>query len=96
MPRPALALSPKAEEDNPDPSKLAPAAVIGWEELKERLVDQQNEMKKMAEYVAVGATGANQCVENSCPYPRESRLARHCRQSEDEPLVEFCLLVSGR
>lgn len=54
---PALASSPKAEEDNPDPSKLAPVAVIGWEELKERLVSQQNERKKMAEYVAVGATG---------------------------------------
>ncbi|CAM9527929.1 unnamed protein product [Ectocarpus sp. 4 AP-2014] len=43
----------KAEEDNPDPSKLAPAAVIGWESLKERLVGQQQEMKKMAEFVAL-------------------------------------------
>lgn len=44
---------PKAEEDNPDPSKLAPAAVIGWENLKERLVEQQKEMQKMASFVAV-------------------------------------------
>lgn len=43
----------KAEEDNPDPSKLAPAAVIGWESLRERLVEQQEEMKKMGEFVSV-------------------------------------------
>ncbi|CAM9386155.1 unnamed protein product, partial [Scytosiphon promiscuus] len=43
----------KAEEDNPDPSQLAPAEVIGWESLKERLVGQQQEMQKMAEFVAL-------------------------------------------
>lgn len=52
---PCLVLSTKAEEDNPDPSKLAPVALIGWENLKERLVGQQKEMQKMAEFVAVGA-----------------------------------------
>lgn len=49
---------PKAEEDNPDPSKLAPVAVIGWENLKVRLVGQQQEMQKMAEFVAVGDAAA--------------------------------------
>lgn len=43
----------QAEEDNPDPSQLAPAEVIGWESLKERLVGQQQEMQKMANFVAV-------------------------------------------
>lgn len=43
----------KAEEDNPDPFKLAPTAVIGWESLKERLVEQQKEMQKMAAFVSV-------------------------------------------
>ena len=48
-------LSPQAEEDNPDPSKLAPVAVIGWESLKERLVEQQKEMQKMAAFVSVSS-----------------------------------------
>lgn len=43
----------KAEEDNPDATKLAPTAVIGWENLRERLVVQQKEMAKMAEFVTV-------------------------------------------
>lgn len=47
----------QAEEDNPDPGKLAPAAVIGWECLKERLVEQQKEMHKMAAFVAVRGGG---------------------------------------
>lgn len=49
---------PKAEEDNPDPSKLAPVSVIGWENLKSRLVGQQKEMQKMADFVAVGCAAA--------------------------------------
>eukprot|EP00752_Nemacystus_decipiens_P017929 g16072.t1 len=50
----------KAEEDNPDPSKLTPVAVIGWENLKIRLVGQQKEMQKMAEIVTLlqNRTGA--------------------------------------
>lgn len=47
----------QAEEDNPDPTKLAPAAVVGWESLKERLVEQQKEMEKMTKFVAVGPHG---------------------------------------
>ncbi|CAM9440053.1 unnamed protein product, partial [Pylaiella littoralis] len=43
----------KKAKDNPDPSKLAPVALIGWENLKERLVGQQKEMQKMAEFVAL-------------------------------------------
>ena len=53
-----FASPPKAEEDNPDPSKLTPVAVIGWENLKSRLVGQQREMQKMAEFVAVGGAAA--------------------------------------
>lgn len=46
-------MAAQAEEDNPDPTKLAPAAVIGWESLKERLSEQQKEMAKMAKFVEV-------------------------------------------
>lgn len=63
---PVLCFSPKAEEDNPDPSKLAPVAVIGWENLKERLVGQQKEMQKMAEFVAV-STSYYCCTGKSTP-----------------------------
>ncbi|CAM9863585.1 unnamed protein product [Ascophyllum nodosum] len=50
----------KAEEDNPDPGKLAPAAIIGWESLKERLVVQQGEMQAMAKNVEfMRSTAAN-------------------------------------
>lgn len=53
---------PKAEEDNPDPGKLTPVAVIGWEDLKLRLVNQQKEIKKMSDFVAVGGAACGSDV----------------------------------
>eukprot|EP00903_Cladosiphon_okamuranus_P017804 g16385.t1 len=73
----------KAEEDNPDPTKLTPVAVVGWENLKTRLVGQQKEMQKMTEFVALlqNRTGAGLLSVAMVRTKMEAARRRHLAQA---------------